>query len=96
MNVSITVKVDTVAKQNLKFSPELDIQDPKPELSLIDSAATWEHRASPAKSLQDALAEVYATSEPDAKRWPLRWTVLGLTTTCAAFWAIVFFALFAN
>ena len=46
--------------------------------------------ASPAARLQATLGAEFAHHE-DEERWPLRWTVAMVFTTCGAFWTGVYF-----
>ena len=51
---------------------------------------------SPAGRLQAALDAEYAGAVQDAEaRWPLRWTVAMVFTTCGAFWLSVYFVVAA-
>ena len=65
---------------------------PGPVLS--DSLARPGALASPAARLQAALGAEF-DRETDEERWPLRWTVAAVFTTCGAFWMTVYFVVAA-
>lgn len=63
---------------------------PSPRGSLDDALGRPGALASPAARLQATLGAEFAHA-PDEERWPLRWTVAMVFTTCGAFWTMVYF-----
>lgn len=47
--------------------------------------------SSPALRLQEQLRAALLEDEPVVERYPLIWSVMGVTAFCSAFWALVVF-----
>ena len=62
--------------------------------SLDDALGRPGALTSPAARLQATLGAEFAHA-PDEERWPLRWTVAMVFTTCGAFWTTVYFVVAA-
>ena len=62
--------------------------------SLDDALGRPGALSSPAARLQATLGAEFAHG-PDEERWPLRWTVAMVFTTCGAFWTTVYFVVAA-
>ena len=65
-----------------------------PHGSLDDALTRPGALSSPAARLQATLDAEFAHA-PDEERWPLRWTVAMVFTTCGAFWTMVYFVVAA-
>ena len=74
-----------------RASPQEEGQRPvAPSGSLDETLSRPGAMASPVAQLQAALGAEFAVLD-DEERWPLRWTVAMVFTTCGAFWTGVYF-----